>query len=296
MKGFHTAMALISGIFYITVSILGRADYIRTGKVIFFLGIISYLVHMNRHNFYRYINQSEKVSNLPVEEIRIKNNLFLFGFLVIAAAAIFLFLLLPTEALTEMIKSVFSYIAGIFTWLVSGLFNSGEESKVEDFDFAGEAQKDFGAAQSPVWAVILDIIIKIFAFILIAALSVWLIYIIYKKLSQSFKRKRKYTEVREFILPEMLRERTKDKETKKEPGLLFDMSPNGRMRKLYVRRIKKAGKRMKIPGSYTPEEIEDFAGLAKDEERTGLHECYEKARYSKEGCNIMEVRMFRGRR
>lgn len=307
MIGFHTVVALVSCIFYIIGDIFGMADHIRTGKIIFFIGIISYLVHLNQHHFYRYINQSENISNFPEEEIRLKNNLFLFGFLVIAAAAMFIFLLLPTEELTEIIKNFFSYIAGVFTRWILGIFNYSGKRKNKDFDltekmdknfdFASKPENDSGGSRSPFWALVFDMFIKIVSFAVIAALSICLIYIIYKKFSEVIKRKRKYAEVREFILPEMLREGMKNKETKKEGRLFLDMSPNGRMRKLYIQRVKKAGKKgMRIPGSYTPEEIENFAGLAEDEDRAGLHECYEKARYSKNGCNGTEIRELKGRR
>lgn len=292
LRGLHTIAAIVSGIFYISGKLLVKEDYVRTGEIIFFLGVISYIIHLNQHNLHNYINQSEKIRNFPAGEIRLKNNLFLMAFLVIAAGIMLLLPMLPIEALTDIIKAGLVFVLKGLIWIASKVFNfsgsepSADESPVEKWE-PGSAINN-----TPIWAVIGDILLKLLAFLSIAALFIWLIFTIYKKLTH--RRKKPGIEIREFILPEMMRERVRKKETEGRRKLFWDLSPNGRMRKLYMQRVRKAGNKGRvIPKSFTPEEIEEFAGIKGTFGSEELHLGYEKARYSKDGCSDEEVRRIR---
>ena len=61
-----------------------------------------------------------------------------------------------------------------------------------------------------------------------------------------------------------------------------------RIRKYYKKYLRK-GLKQRPAGSETPHELEALAGFSKNESRSLLHNCYEKARYSKEGCSASEA-------
>ena len=66
---------------------------------------------------------------------------------------------------------------------------------------------------------------------------------------------------------------------------LFSFHPNAYIRKKYKKTIQKGSKsNSDIPTSYTPTELEHYANLDETNETTTLHNLYEKARYSKQGC------------
>lgn len=67
-----------------------------------------------------------------------------------------------------------------------------------------------------------------------------------------------------------------------------ETSANMRIRKYYKKLLRK-GLKDQPQGSETPAQLENIAGLSQGESRRYLHDCYEKARYSKEGCSPVEV-------
>lgn len=69
---------------------------------------------------------------------------------------------------------------------------------------------------------------------------------------------------------------------------LKETSANMRIRKYYKKLLRK-GLKGKPQGSETPTQLESMAGISEDESRRLLHDCYEKARYSEEGCTMEEA-------
>ena len=69
------------------------------------------------------------------------------------------------------------------------------------------------------------------------------------------------------------------------------LSPNMRIRRQYKKTIKKAGK-YQPTGAETPAELEERNELSGDGMRR-LHDGYEKARYSREGCTKEEAEALR---
>lgn len=294
MNGLHILAALAAGGFYITGEFLKIEDCVRTGEIIFFLGIISFIIHFNQHNFYKYINQSERISNFPMGEIRLKNNLFLAAFLVIAVGIMLLLPIFPLREITDMIRDVlYSAVSAISRFLLNHFkaeeshYRPKEESHDVGKNYQGRWESKNSTPDISNWGVVGAFVLKIVVFVCIVALFIYIIFLLYKKITT--KRKKNNIEVREFILPQMVRERTK----KKEGGgrLFWDRSPNGKMRRLYMQRVKKAGnKGSGIPKTLTPSEIEEFAGISGTYGIEELHKGYEKARYSREGCSDGEVR------
>lgn len=69
---------------------------------------------------------------------------------------------------------------------------------------------------------------------------------------------------------------------------LRETSANMRIRKYYKKLLRK-GLKDQPQGSETPTQLESMAGISEDENRHFLHNCYEKARYSEEGCTMEEA-------
>lgn len=70
------------------------------------------------------------------------------------------------------------------------------------------------------------------------------------------------------------------------------LSPDQRIRRYYKKALRR-GLKESPGGSETPHELENLAGLSRDETRQVLHDCYEKARYSAKGCTVGEAGMVR---
>ena len=72
---------------------------------------------------------------------------------------------------------------------------------------------------------------------------------------------------------------------KRQRPRLWDRSPNAQVRRKYRRAVLQASKEPP-PVWAAPREIEEGAGLRDAQ----LHQLYEKARYSREGCTLQESR------
>ncbi len=117
----------------------------------------------------------------------------------------------------------------------------------------------------------------------VAALALYGIYRIFRSFRSSFTDSR---DVVQFLSgrDEDEKEPASEKRRGKRPAFL-DHSPNALVRRRYRRTILKAA-RERPKGWNTPREIEQEAGVSQQE----LHELYEKARYSPEGCSQADVR------
>lgn len=126
---------------------------------------------------------------------------------------------------------------------------------------------------------LLEHIFNIVLIVLLMLLVLFLVYFLYCYL----KRDRKDEgDVVEFIKKEeevssLYQEHSKKQESKRE------QSPNAIVRKLYKKKIKSSMK-TRIPYWATPYELEELAEWVKKGNESVLHNLYEKARYSKDGC------------
>jgi hypothetical protein len=66
------------------------------------------------------------------------------------------------------------------------------------------------------------------------------------------------------------------------------LSPNMQIRRRYKRTIRKSTKGRPCAWA-SPSELESHAGLAESADMHKLHDYYEKARYSKDGCTRTDV-------
>ena len=143
---------------------------------------------------------------------------------------------------------------------------------------------DMYRKEAPLWLTnILNtivILIAIMTAIIILIVIIRAIYHFIKKYHSVSKIKEDdYEDEVEFLLPH--------KKLQRKTSLWKDFSPNGTIRKLYIKRVRRSSN-TKIPNYLSPSEIEQFCNMDVNI-RQKIHPFYIKARYSKDGCSKKDV-------
>ena len=147
---------------------------------------------------------------------------------------------------------------------------------------------------------ILEMIYKILEVVIIIAVTIAICYIVYRLIVNFYHDFRaadmENKDKRRYILPEE-RGRTRiEQEGRLSP---LDFSPDARIRRIYIRLIRRHPEAEKIRPFHTPAEIEEAVlGGRKvwesaQEPLARVHACYELARYAPERVTAEDVRIMR---
>ena len=256
-----------------------------------FLLILEYIAHKNLNAAYHFLNNTTEASTIPVQQIKGVNLAMLSihtGFTVLAM------LLVPLLGLERLLFGA----KDALIWLVRSLVSFfprhqaiPETAPMPEPEAAPSPFPPIAEGVTPRWLEILlqilEFVCTILAAALIAALFCYGIYQLYRKW---IERQRYEGELREFVSP--LSETRRQKPQKRSQTALWrDFSPSASMRRLYMRTLQKnKPKNLSLPASSTPAELETsvFGGA-----KNPLHEYYEKARYSREGCSQQDLEKVR---
>lgn len=248
--------------------------------------VLVYLLSMAVENMEDFKILHKRMDKLPVVQLG-KVYFFSVAFVVLW---VFLGMLLGRNQVLA------DYLAGKINTFLSAL--SGEPIKMTPDGGGGGATNLFGVEKvqqgdgaeqmieeayegSPLFGYILKLLLYIILFVLV----LYVVYGIYCYLKRD---KSDEGDVIEFIketydvseiYPQEFKERRKRRKT---------LSANEMIRKIYKKKIK-SGIKERIPFWATPKELEAMADWQNTGENSELHRLYEKARYSKEGCEKAEV-------
>lgn len=282
LENLHFFVALFCVIVYI-VGLAGESMVLKqTGYLGSLLLILLFFLHKNLHAQYEFLKLHRDIDHLPVEQMKQVNAFFMSLFLGLAAV---LFLLVPVFPIEQILLAVLRSVVFVIRQIV-GLFHFGEKKEPEvlfDETMGNGGIPDLGPIESTWITRLLDFLMEVIGYVLLAALLWYLLRIFYQRLCRLF-RPRVFDDEKVFLTPQVSRKILSGRGRKqKERQLWSDFSYNGRMRKTYMKIIRKYnGERKKIPLSASPKEIECLVGA---EKKVLLHHLYEKARYSKNGCD-----------
>lgn len=246
---------------------------------------IVYLLSMSVTNMEQFIKLHSSLEKLPVVQL---GKTYVFSVLAVLLWVFFGMLIGRNEKLagylSEKIESFFSAVAFTPMKIVpdtSGLGGGNITAvDVKPIDTADMIMEQ-AYTGSPVFGYVLKILLYVLLFLLVLCV----VYGIYCYLK---KNKTDEGDLVEFIGEEEPEERIFLRRKRGIRKLRKTISANELIRKIYRKRIKaKMGK--KIPLWASPKELETLAQWQETKENCQLHRLYEKARYSKEGCEKAEV-------
>lgn len=293
---FHVTLAVVS----IALSVIAKvAEEPAYGVVSDLMGIfliLHYFLHGFYYRQYRFISDNQRVYSMPRKKIARISAILLAGFLFMICIGMTLAKELYTGTLYEKIKALIMYIMGLFFGAL--LENDGlgrDDLAFTDHKGIIGVMNGVTDHKEGIWDTILNsiqsllIVVGLLALVLLC-LSL-LINFVKNKLTGLHLNEKGGTALDVSDREEKL---TNRKNGRKK---LFDFSPEARIRSIYRRCIRQhKGQRKKVPVWMTPAEIEGMSELPIEPAYKTLHELYEKARYSQNGCSVEEVNQVKGMR
>lgn len=247
-----------------------------------FVLILVHLLHLNLHICYLYLKNQQELSHFPAAQMKWLNSILVSLFL---AACAFVMALAPYLGIDRLLGRLGNLLVQVIRWLVSlrkpAQQTAEQAAKWERSNpFAG-----LEAAEPSALVRFLDALLYVIGIALLIVLAFWMLRAALQALLRLLKPRSYDDDEKIFLAPGDLKLGQKRARSKKEAGLWRDFSYNGRVRRRYKGEIKKYGG--KLPACASPEELEKLAGW--EEENGLLHQLYEKARYSEQGCSREDV-------
>ncbi|MDO4295387.1 MAG: hypothetical protein Q4D90_04400 [bacterium] len=285
LEALHFFEAVGISLLYVAALVLENEKLERVALLLGFFFVLLFLLHKNLHAQYRFLKLHRSFDHLPVKQMRRVNAVFISGFLVVTSV---LMGLLPFFRLGSLLRPLRQGILYLLRWLLQGL-EAGESETV--------------AAQSPMGAfggfppleeyeaswlsLLLEGLLEIIGYALLLLVLVYLLYALYRSLCRLFQAREFDDDEKVFLAPTFFGESIKASNKQEKKKLWRDFSYSGRVRRHYKRMVqKRRGKKQSIPPAAAPREIEQLLQFGGEKEL--LHLLYEKARYSREGCEKAE--------
>lgn len=288
----HFATVILFGFFYILGAATGKPFFYTLNYYLAFIYMIIALAYMNLTSLDGYLAVNRDVQNVPVKTIGRTNYFMLGGYLLLTLG---IMIVMPLLGLDRAVAAFGRGFMRLIRYLAS--LRDGEDYVPEMMEESvAEQEQDMGGMggfpdsnPTPLWlealyqALTVAISVVVGIVILIA-----IIYGIYRLVKAFYRPQRENSDEQEFITAEEdSREDAPDSNFFTRIREVFDPSPNVVIRRAYKKRIKKQKKGVIL--SMTPDELEEYTGIPEGPERQILHELYEKARYSKAGCDSTDV-------
>ena len=256
-----------------------------------FAYVANLLMFINLKSLNSYLYSRRNIANLPGQQIISTNRVLM---LIFSLFTIALMLILPLIPMDEFISSIGIALRDFLRWFFSHFSSKQDpiiETVAEAISSSSEPAMMGETKPTPAWLkLILDVTFFIFAFAACIGLIAGLFYLILVIAHRFYKPTSATGDLSEFINEETETSFIHESYKKPKDNLFSQMfHPNTFVRKRFRKQIQKGITSLKKSVSsslqpLTPSELEAYAGLSDDEYTKLLHELYEKARYSKEGC------------
>ena len=254
-----------------------------------------YLIFMYLQHFlwFDFINR-KTITNMPTGTTFKAGSPYVIG--VSAFYFVAALLCLNKTLIQRLADGIYNLFVRFIKWLTSlipaaEVVEEVEETPYESVDMTEVLEKLPSSSSGPSkLAEALEKVVIYMAIIIATAVVIYLIFALILKIVRSFKARDNGPEVEENENYEEIRERIKRTETKKQkekrPAL---GSPRERIRRLYIKLVRKNEKLSENPEFFTARE---FAELFPDDVREhalSFAKIYEKARYSEGACTASDV-------
>ncbi|MGN0157669.1 MAG: hypothetical protein ACI39W_00790 [Brotaphodocola sp.] len=294
-----------AGIVVCLVGILAERQFLTVlgqwGMLIF---LLIHLIHMVLHGLHRYLETFQDVDQIPVTQIKQVTGFYLVIFLFVLLLLIWVGNILPWR---QAGRSIWGIILHVIRWFVSLFPKSGSKSIMEEpLNRESAGVMGLPVGETTIFAMILDQVLYVIFWTAFTTVLVWGFCRAMHCIARRMGTLHFDGDEKTFLEPELLREKSRKTESKLS-GLHdrmrrgLDRSINGSIRRRYRKCVtaqlaahaREQRKAVFIKEQFaflTPEEIEYLSGFEMtDPNRLRIHEIYEKARYSKSGCEKADM-------
>lgn len=300
MPNLHIAGILIAGVLWLVSKYSRIQAFSDAGFILFCITILSFVITYNQQRLRSYLQMHADVSYLPAKRIRTTNNILLAAFSIILLACMIILPRIHYQDIATTIGTLFRRLIGAFLGL---FFPDSYDPSVGDVDLL---KIDYGtgtptAAQSGLLDQILAALQAVFGvlaivfFVILVFLGArWLMRRLLSHEHTVQADNHEYIDVRETRQDIDI-----ERQPSKRRNKIWGRSPNQRIRHLWQREIARRTLRVtqgkatlskaQALAHSTPREAERIAELEPNGYHELLHEGYEKARYSQDGCTAQDV-------
>lgn len=290
MRDFHVVLG-VSAVACWLIGNLSQSPKMHTmSDIVTLFTIIHFFIHSYFHRQQKFVSDNQKMYSLPKKKIAKTGGMFLALFVVLVGIGIAVVKEIYSGTLLAKLKAMYMYLMSKFFGAVFETDGLGRDELYfkDHTDMLGAMNGIAAKADSP-WENIVNSIqtvLVVIGVILLIVLCVALIVNYVRNMVSGMKvNGKKYVEKNVSDREESLW----GKSSKREK--LLDFSPTAKARRIYRRCInKQKGRRQAIPDYMTPAEIENMVSLPADVKYRELHNIYEKARYSEQGCTEDDVK------
>lgn len=286
---FHVGLAVIAVALSLISKVAEEPSYGMISDILAIFLILHYFIHGFYYRQHRFISDNQRVYSMPRKKIARISAILLAGFMFFICVGMALAKELYTGTLYEKVKALIMYILGmIFGALLDNDGLGRDDPAFADHKNVLGVMNGVTGHKEGIWDTILNSIQSVLIVVGLLALVILcvslLINYVKNRISGFTLKGRK-----EIALDVSDREEGIFNRRNKRKKLL-DFSPEARIRSLYRRSIKQhKGQNRMISPWMTPAEIETIAQLPSQPYYKTLHELYEKARYSQDGCTAEDV-------
>ena len=252
-----------------------------------------YIVYMNFTRLNEYLTFNKEVESIPYEQISRTNYGTLGIYLLLTVALMVILPLIGIDKLAANFGAALKdLIAKLLNREIQYASNPEETKSTEKMFYMESPLGQLGSAETPAWLRAFYTVLSWIATVLVFGGLLFVLVAFAMRMMKAFYRADKGSNDRNEFLSGIKDEKSfmvsRPSPVKRMQEWL-DRSPNAQVRRIYKKQVLRHGK--EAPEKYmTPEEAENFVGFPQGKERSTLHEMYEKARYSKDGCTREDVR------
>lgn len=248
--------------------------------------VILYLLHLSNENMGDFKKLHSRMEKLPI--VQLGKTFFMSVSGVILWVVLGMFLGRNERAADYLSRKLYNFISQLGGGTIK-IAPDGMQGSMADFmiEYTGESYEQDTQLPEQFYMVshAVEHIFKVMLLVLGMLLVFFLLYSLYCYLKR--EQKDDGDEV-EFIKKEEEEALSLYQEQRKEETGRKRQSPNAIVRKIYKKKIR-SGMKSRIPEWATPYELETLAEWKEKGGESMLHKLYEKARYSKEGCQKEEL-------
>lgn len=286
----HVACAVLAVGLYVIGKLSGHHELYIVADVIVLITIFHFFINSYFYRQRKFLIDNERAYSLPKKKISKAGGLFLGGFLILLGVAMAVVKEIYDGTLLAKLQAMVAYLFAKMSEAIIGTGGLGRDDlQFQDYsNLIGAMDGVTQNGDSPLQDVI-NTIQTILVIVGIVAILVLCIVLIVNYIRRTFGAIKTGGSAKAGADVSDREERIQGSGSLRER--LLDFSPNAKVRRLYRRSINRERKRGQVlPNWMTPSEIENVVFERSDDSNQVLHEIYERARYSEDGCTDDDVR------
>lgn len=290
MRDFHVTLGVISVVSQVIGNISKNPNMYVIGDVVALIGIFHFFIHSYFHRQQQFVTDNQRVYSLPKKKIGKTGSLYLLAFVISVGVGMAVARELYVGTLFAKIKAMFVYLFGAALSAVLGTEGLGKDELMvqNNTNLMGVMNQISGKEKSP-WENLINSIQTVLIIVGIVLLVVLCIAVLVNYVRRLIKGSQlQVKNQREHVVADR-----EEALGRKEGGRrkILDFSSNAKARRIYRNSINRRRRRGQVVSDWmTPSEIEAMVAFSGEEKYQELHEIYEKARYSEDGCSEADVK------